>query len=1073
MSNDTDDEIFNQLGQRDEDQDVNIESCKLITTYFRKRLEQNLIDLQLEYRATLNLNVFTPKYKQRSLAELHLSDNYFNEFFNKEKVNLKFINKDHLSNALTGFNEAMNAAIDHSVSLMKASHTTTKLTNKEEVKVYLNKIYDKMVVSGSSVKDFKEVVVNDTIKWFSDKLDTDRIREDLSFSLKSNTTNSTSNNNHTTNTHYGTTNSNHTTAMSNKRSKESAMGQYSDIDKTKDSETPNPKKKLFEGHQNNSLPGEHSGDKYHRSNHVNTTRNTTRDNTVTPFNRQSGRSDRIVSLNRRQTNNPIENNNRSHYENNDRQYDRGNGRNKKVVGELHTVTQHTTLPITPSITPNITQNIHCITVSDHSHSYNIDSTLHHTSMVTHLSPSITYDRPNRIQTTETIRSPQRTLRKRRRKGARNIITEAYRLLRQHKRLPKFCQLITNKGIHNLSHKKLTVQEEAILSLGLKFIIKPPPNLRKEILDSYSNFVRSIRLKNQFLGGNTLVAGGQPSIRIPNRSFVPSKAGKALENYITEVRYKLLENIQSVQKDIHAQYKVPKIFSITINSLKKDSSILICNADKNLGICIVDREWYEKEALRLLQNNNNTYMKIPNMPHMDIFIARIVQILEKHKKDNIKLREYFLQNCTKDNSNKKYKGISRFYLTIKIHKAPITVRPIVSSVGCFTYYISKYLDSILQRVLKTLPSYLRNTNDLILFLESQCPTLPNGYVLYTADIKDMYPSININDGLQLLKEAILQFNTKQNEHNKIDCQFIIDLAEFVLKNNFFIFGSNTYWLQMSGTAMGTPLAVTFACIYINQLEQLTIKTLKDNGILFNEICLYYRRYIDDIFAIFTSEEAASQFLDTFNQMRPGRIELITTHIGKSVTFMDLDIIISSATNKIYTRIYQKPKNAYLYLPPSSFHQKHIFTNTITAELRRYKLKCSLDEDYCNIKNEFYNRLLTRGYGKDYLDPIFLKEELVKRSTLINNLMLNSNNNNKTTGENMPVTFSITNTPLLRQFNFSKLLQLTEELESDPIHPLIFPTYKGRNKPIVTYKRAENMRDHLTRSAYLHPLQDMDK
>ena len=132
-----------------------------------------------------------------------------------------------------------------------------------------------------------------------------------------------------------------------------------------------------------------------------------------------------------------------------------------------------TPPITPSITPNITQNLHCITVSDYSHSENIDSTLHHTSMVTHLSPSITYDMPDRIQPTETIRSPPRTLRKRRRKVARNIITEAYRLLRQHKRLPKFCQLITNKGIHNLSLKKLSVQEEAILSLGLKFIIKPP------------------------------------------------------------------------------------------------------------------------------------------------------------------------------------------------------------------------------------------------------------------------------------------------------------------------------------------------------------------------------------------------------------------------------------------------------------------------------------------------------------------------------------------------------------------------------------------------------------------------
>ena len=166
MSDDTDDEGFNQLGQPDENQGVNMESCELITTHFRKRLEQNLIDLQQEYRATLNLNEFLPRYKKRSLAELHLSDKYFNEFLNNEKVNLKFINKDHLSNAIAGFNEAINGAIDDSVSLMKASHTTTKLTNKEEVKSYLNKCYDKMVVSGSSVKDLIscEYAVHSTVK---------------------------------------------------------------------------------------------------------------------------------------------------------------------------------------------------------------------------------------------------------------------------------------------------------------------------------------------------------------------------------------------------------------------------------------------------------------------------------------------------------------------------------------------------------------------------------------------------------------------------------------------------------------------------------------------------------------------------------------------------------------------------------------------------------------------------------------------------------------------------------------------------------------------------------------------
>jgi len=150
-----------------------------------------------------------------------------------------------------------------------------------------------------------------------------------------------------------------------------------------------PKKKLFDSHQNSFLPREHSTDRYHGNNDVVMTRNAMRDNTVTPFYRQSGNSDRNIN---RQTNQPIGNNSKPHYVSNDHQHDKGNGRNYKVAREFNIVTQH--------MIPTTTQ--------------------------------------------------------RRRKGARNIITEEYRLLRQHKRLPKFCQLITNKGIHNLSLKTAVV-----------------------------------------------------------------------------------------------------------------------------------------------------------------------------------------------------------------------------------------------------------------------------------------------------------------------------------------------------------------------------------------------------------------------------------------------------------------------------------------------------------------------------------------------------------------------------------------------------------------------------------------
>jgi hypothetical protein len=60
-----------------------------------------------------------------------------------------------------------------------------------------------------------------------------------------------------------------------------------------------------------------------------------RDNTVTPFYRQSGNSDRNIN---RQTNQPIGNNYKPHYVSNDHQHDKGNGRNYKVAREFNIVT---------------------------------------------------------------------------------------------------------------------------------------------------------------------------------------------------------------------------------------------------------------------------------------------------------------------------------------------------------------------------------------------------------------------------------------------------------------------------------------------------------------------------------------------------------------------------------------------------------------------------------------------------------------------------------------------------------------------------------------------------------------
>jgi len=662
-------------------------------------------------------------------------------------------------------------------------------------------------------------------------------------------------------------------------------------------------------------------------------------------------------------------------------------------------------------------------------------------------------------------------RKRKNRCKRNEITHYYKHQTKLKKLPCFFHRITNKGIHNFSQKILTTEEECVLSLGFKFIIRPPPNTLNELMQCYNNFVRLIRIKNQMLGCNGYLISNSHSVYVPNKAFVPNKGGQALENYIAEVYSNLQSNYNNLPLAYKFKQSIPKIFSITIEKLKKDSTIQICSADKNLGICIVDREWYEQEALRQLLDVN-TYMKVERLPSTTYFITIITNIFSKNKKQHGKLLSYFLQTINRQN-NKNYKPdecymlqIARFYLTIKIHKDPIIGRPIVASVGSFTYYISSYLDKVLQPVMKQQASYLRNTNDLIIDIETKqlFKNISGENMLYTADIKDMYPSINIVDGLLQLKLAIQEFNAMVDTTRHIQTDFIIDLAHFVLTNNYFIFGHNTYWLQTSGTAMGTPLAVTFACIYIGQLE----KQIFNAPQYINCLPLYYKRYIDDIFAIFKNKKDMENFHNIFNTLRQGNIKLITTHTGICVTFMDLNISINN--NNIEVKIYQKPQNSYLYLPPSSFHQKHVFHNTIIAELKRYKLKCTHSVDYEDIKTDFYHRLIARGYDSIYINKIFNQCTSITREQLISDLQSKMNNNKQQTN-NKPMIFVTTNTPLTKHLDFNKMLQPTEQLQSNPLCQLLFTKHKGSYRPITAHKRTKNLREYLTKSTYTHELQTL--
>jgi len=92
----------------------------------------------------------------------------------------------------------------------------------------------------------------------------------------------------------------------------------------------------------------------------------------------------------------------------------------------------------------------------------------------------------------------------------------------------------------------------------------------------------------------------------------------------------------------------------------------------------------------------------------------------------------------------------------------------------------------------------------------------------------------------LVEDFIQMN-KDQIHTNFPTELFLRTLQLVMDNNIFSF-ENSYWIQLSGTAMGTPVACAYATISYGQFENTTILTT------FAQNLIYYKRYIDDIFGI---------------------------------------------------------------------------------------------------------------------------------------------------------------------------------------------------------------------------------
>ena len=644
-------------------------------------------------------------------------------------------------------------------------------------------------------------------------------------------------------------------------------------------------------------------------------------------------------------------------------------------------------------------------------------------------------------------------RKRRRRRAKQTAADTrINLLRN------ICHGVVNVGVHVLHDCVISMEERLVLSLGLNFV--PPPHKRKSILlsESMALFTRRIRIKKHF--------AIQQDIDIPNNSietllhtrinktltlqeaeasFSPLVTNSPIESYLTKTTAKVLAE---GMREIPLSYATKKqwlTFYDVSTKLRARKDIIIYPADKNLGVTVMNRNWYTSEASGPnYLGNSSTYTKIEKSPQIHSIISELSNICTEQTWLTQYKATKLYRDLISDHTRNKVK-LCRMYFLPKLHKPTLALRPICSSINWITYWTSVYIHLQLFPLLKMIPSYITNSAQLVSLLDRINP--PKYFQFIEADVDNLYPTIDIDDGL----DAMYNFLSSRSRFPKAQIEFIIRLTRWVLKNNYVTFGQSTY-LQISGTAMGTPCAVVVACIYMHIIEQEALDIFASQRYIVRSIFLFIR-FIDDILALVSDHDTGLFLMELLNSRR-NTTKLTFKIRNLEAQFLDLTLY-KTKEHTLAVRAYSKPMNKFLFLPPTSCHPPHIFKGWIVGYGRRLRLNCSDDHEYTNNLNDFKFRLNQRGYPDN-----LIKEALCAipdRQTIITSIRNQSPHNNTSIGVPFVVTYTPTIKdciPLLKQ-----ALTYTEVAHLDPHFPQIAGT---TTTPLLSFKRGKSLRELVTSS-----------
>jgi len=396
----------------------------------------------------------------------------------------------------------------------------------------------------------------------------------------------------------------------------------------------------------------------------------------------------------------------------------------------------------------------------------------------------------------------------------------------------------------------------------------------------------------------------------------------------------------------------------LQSFCSDNNIMIIEADKNAGICIVRKIDYENEILRQLNDLNTYYPSTQTQFELAMIeFTDKVRCFDKSINATQKLSSLLPLNNYP----------AKFYILPKIHK-PFEHfpkgRPISSTFQKFNKFPSKLLDFVLKPCINEIKDLLIDTQHFLLLLQEVQLQPGRKYTLVTIDIESLYTNLEVNDCRRHCINAYL--NSHKQTGIKMNANQINQLISLSLGYNYVNFDDKWY-IQHKGIEMGNAASVMVANITV-----------------YNELCnifdsqaeiSFYKRFLDDMFLIIDTTEIddISEWLNT--RVKHRYLKFTWEFSEESINF--LDVTVKLQNNILHTELYSKPMSKHLFLHASSNHPSHLKNSLFFSQGLRIIRICSEYTTRLKCLVSLFVKFSERWYMDNVLYNTFIRLAQTKR------------------------------------------------------------------------------------------------